>query len=70
MTFSPLLARTDAAPARDRSVAVILLLLLALVFAPVVGLHIAFAASSLPQTAQPDASDGVAHAPYQKRPRG
>ena len=37
-------AITDMAPApRDNSVATILLVLLALVFAPVVGLHVAFA---------------------------
>jgi hypothetical protein len=69
MSFSPLLARTDAAPARDRSVAVILFLLLALVFAPVIGLHIAFAASSAPHAAQ-SAPDGVDHAPTNQGARG
>ncbi|HEX2135449.1 MAG TPA: hypothetical protein VHG30_06010 [Microvirga sp.] len=69
MTLFPMLARTNAAPARDRSVAVILFLLLALVFVPVVGLHIAFAASGLPHSAQP-APDGVAHAPTDQGARG
>ncbi len=68
MTFLPLLARTDAAPTRDRTVAVILFLLLALVFTPVVGLHIAVAASNLPHAAQPSAD--VAYAPTNRGARG
>ena len=46
MTFKPLARRphADAAPVGDRSVAFILVLLLALVFAPALGLHVALAA--------------------------
>ena len=72
MTLFSLRARTDAPAARrDRSVALILVMLLALVFAPVVGLHIALTTFDSPVVADPGPPEGLAAAPVaSKRSRG
>ena len=56
---------------RDRSVALILFVLLMLVFAPVVGLHIALTTFDAPVVADPGPPDGLAAAlAPSKRSRG
>ncbi len=72
MTLFPSRARTGAPAARrDRSVALILLMLLTLVFAPVVGLHIALTTLETPVVADPGPPDGLAAATVaSKRSRG
>jgi hypothetical protein len=72
MTVFSSRARTGAlATRRDRSVALILVLLMALVFAPVVGLHIALTTFGSPVVADPGTPDGLAAAPVtSKRSRG
>ncbi len=68
--FSP--ARMGAPAAhRDRSVALILFMLLVLVFAPVVGLHIALTTFDSPVVTDPRPPDGLAAASVtSKRARG
>ena len=72
MTLCPSRARTGAPTARrDRSVALILLMLLTLVFAPVLGLHIALTTFDSPAVADPGTPEGLAAAPVaSKRSRG
>ena len=72
MTVFSSRARTGAlATRRDRSVALILVLLMALVFAPVVSLHIALTTFGSPVVADPGPPDGLAAAPItSKRSRG
>ena len=72
MTFFPSRARPGAPAARrDRSVALILFVLLVLVFAPVVGLHIALTTFDRPAVVDPEPPDGLAAAPVpSKRSRG
>ena len=56
---------------RDRSVALILFMLMALVFAPVVGLHIALTTFGSALVDDPGPPDGLAAAPAgSKRSRG
>ncbi|MFE1601859.1 hypothetical protein [Methylobacterium sp. ID0610] len=65
MNEFPVRARAAAdAVRRDQSIAFALLLLLALVFAPVIGLHVAVASFG----AAPAAPDGVAAAPSDSKP--
>ena len=72
MTIFSSRARTDAPAARrDRSVALILVVLLMLVFAPGVGLHIALTTFDSPTVADPGPPDGLAAALVpSKRSRG
>ena len=72
MTLFSSRARTDAPAARrDQSVALILFVLLVLVFAPVVGLHIALTTFDAPVVADPGPPDGLAAASVpSKRSRG
>jgi hypothetical protein len=72
MTMFSSCARTGAPTARrDRSVALILLMFLVLVFAPVVGLHIALTTFGRPVVADPGTPDGLAAAPVaSNRSRG
>ena len=68
--FSPARMGAPAAP-RDRSVALILVVLLMLVFAPVVGLHIALTTFGSSVVADPGPPDGLAAASVtSKRSRG
>ena len=72
MTFLFSRARMGAPAARrDRSVALILVVLLVLVFAPVVGLHVALTTLETPVVADPGPPDGLAAASVtSKRSRG
>jgi hypothetical protein len=63
MTLSPVGSRAGAAR-RDHSIVIALFLLLALVFAPAIGLHVAVSVYG----ASPAAPDGVAAAPAEARP--
>jgi hypothetical protein len=70
MTFLFSRARSGTPATRDRSVALILFVLLALVFAPVVGLHVALTTFG-PTAADPGPPDGLAAASVpSKRSRG
>ena len=62
MTLLSSRARSGTPATRDRSVALILFVLLALVFAPVVGLHIALTTFDAPVVADPGPPDGLAAA--------
>jgi hypothetical protein len=72
MTFFSSRARTGAPAAhRDRSVALILFVLLVLVFAPVMGLHVALTTFDTPVIVDPGPPVGLAAAPVaSKRSRG
>ena len=71
MTFFSSRARTRARAARDhRSVALILFVLLVLVFAPVVGLHIALTTFDSTAVADPGPPDLAAAPVPSKRSRG
>jgi cell division septal protein FtsQ len=72
MTFFSSRARSSTPAARrDRSVALILVVLLVLVFAPVVGLHIVLTTLESPVVADPRPPDGLAAAlAPSKRSRG
>jgi hypothetical protein len=64
MTLMTMRARPGAAATRDRSVVVVLLLMLALVFGPAIGLHVAV------NLLAPGAADGLAAASTAEAPRG
>jgi hypothetical protein len=61
-------ARTGAPHVRDHSVALILFVLLALVFAPVIGLHVALASIDAPDPVRAPNSS-IAHTPSTKDQR-